>query len=254
MQYYIDLLNKTLMYMVQALPFVMLIFFIVLASVIGVALANKFADSTLDGQQRRRRFKKLGDDSDRHEIIHKIRTLHPREFEFYVANILDQNGYKTKVVGKYGKGDGGVDIIARRDGIHYIVQCKKFIDRDVGVKHLREFYGVGADLVYTKDVRLIFVNTTYFTSTAKKYAKQHNIKLVDADYLVELVFGIENRGGSVELNEDRGELMRQTPPQCPVCHRLLAWRKGQYGDFVGCTGYPSCRYTFSVDKDHDLLK
>lgn len=31
--------------------------------------------------------------------------------------------------------------------------------------------------------------------------------------------------------------------ECPECGRKLIMRTGRYGEFVGCTGYPECRYT-----------
>ena len=32
-------------------------------------------------------------------------------------------------------------------------------------------------------------------------------------------------------------------PVCPKCGNLLRSRSGIYGDFLGCAGYPDCRYT-----------
>src|SRR5690606_30184049 len=145
----------------------------------------------------------------------------------YVADILSKNNYKAKVVGKFNSPDGGVDIVAERDGVGYLIQCKKFIDSDVGVKHLREFYGVAVDYKRQKNFKLIFVSTTYFTSAAVRFAKQKGIKLVDSDYLLDLVYAIEIRGNKVGYNgKDRSEAMRSVPPACPVCTRQLKWRKG----------------------------
>jgi len=31
--------------------------------------------------------------------------------------------------------------------------------------------------------------------------------------------------------------------RCPQCGKPLTQRKGQFGVFLGCTGYPKCRYT-----------
>ena len=31
--------------------------------------------------------------------------------------------------------------------------------------------------------------------------------------------------------------------KCPKCGNILKRRKGRYGDFLGCLGYPDCRYT-----------
>ena len=30
---------------------------------------------------------------------------------------------------------------------------------------------------------------------------------------------------------------------CPVCGNLMVLRKGKFGEFFGCSGYPTCRYT-----------
>ena len=30
---------------------------------------------------------------------------------------------------------------------------------------------------------------------------------------------------------------------CPKCGNTLIERKGKYGDFIGCSNYPKCRYT-----------
>lgn len=34
--------------------------------------------------------------------------------------------------------------------------------------------------------------------------------------------------------------------KCPKCNKPLTIRNGKYGRFVGCTGYPDCRYTRNV--------
>lgn len=212
----------------------------------GTLTASFLGDRAAEATLRKRRFKRLADDSTPAEVLHKIRTLHPREFEFYVADILAKNGYKSKVVSKYDTPDGGIDIVAKKNGTLYLIQCKKFIDRDVGVAHLREFYGAGADLKHTKGARMIFISTTFFTSAAKSFAKAKKITLIDADYLVSLVFGQEGEGRKIEFNGfDRSEVMRQVPPACPVCTKPLAWRKGAHGEFLGCKNYPQCKYTFS---------
>ena len=39
---------------------------------------------------------------------------------------------------------------------------------------------------------------------------------------------------------------------CPECGRDLLKRSGRYGDFVGCSGFPQCRFTCQV-KDLDNL-
>lgn len=34
--------------------------------------------------------------------------------------------------------------------------------------------------------------------------------------------------------------------KCPICGKVLAVRKGKYGKFLGCTGFPLCKYTKNI--------
>ena len=45
------------------------------------------------------------------------------EFEYYVAKLLEHQGYSTRVTA--GSGDMGVDIIAQMGSVSYAVQCKR---------------------------------------------------------------------------------------------------------------------------------
>ena len=50
---------------------------------------------------------------------------------------------------------------------------------------------------------------------------------------------------------------RQAPEvvgKCPECGRDLLKRSGRYGEFVGCSGFPNCKFTTSMDKLSDLNK
>jgi DNA topoisomerase-1 len=33
---------------------------------------------------------------------------------------------------------------------------------------------------------------------------------------------------------------------CPECGRPLLWRQGRYGKFIGCSGWPECRYSAPI--------
>ena len=33
---------------------------------------------------------------------------------------------------------------------------------------------------------------------------------------------------------------------CPRCHGQLVMRKGRYGNFIGCSNYPNCKYTAQI--------
>ena len=39
--------------------------------------------------------------------------------------------------------------------------------------------------------------------------------------------------------------------KCPDCGRRLVERKGKFGDFLGCSGFPQCKYTQNIGDYHD---
>ena len=41
---------------------------------------------------------------------------------------------------------------------------------------------------------------------------------------------------------------------CPECGKDLLKRSGRYGDFVGCSGFPRCRFTCSLEELNNLGK
>ena len=43
------------------------------------------------------------------------------------------------------------------------------------------------------------------------------------------------------------------PKYCDQCGKPLAIRKGPYGGFLGCTGYPNCKYTFNLSKNTTIV-
>ena len=40
--------------------------------------------------------------------------------------------------------------------------------------------------------------------------------------------------------------------KCSECGRDMKIRKGRYGNFWGCTGYPGCKHTESIEKHKKL--
>src|SRR5207237_6725447 len=40
-----------------------------------------------------------------------------------------------------------------------------------------------------------------------------------------------------------------TEHMCPNCGKPLALRKGRFGPFLGCTGYPDCKTIVNLDKE-----
>ena len=63
-------------------------------------------------------------------------------------------------------------------------------------------------------------------------------------------FGKPVQHACLDTNCGKKVSRRQAPEvvgECPECGRDLLKRSGRYGEFVGCSGFPSCRFTCSMD-------
>ncbi|MFX1392200.1 MAG: topoisomerase DNA-binding C4 zinc finger domain-containing protein [Promethearchaeota archaeon] len=43
------------------------------------------------------------------------------------------------------------------------------------------------------------------------------------------------------------------PITCPKCGKLMEMRTGKYGEFLGCTRFPSCRFTFDIENPNKII-
>ena len=175
--------------------------------------------------KRRRRFFSTQD------TLHKLRSLTPDQFEDYIAELFRHLGYRTEKVG--GSNDGGIDVIAEKNGVKHYIQCKKFIVRQVGVHDMRDFYGALTHR-YT-NAKAFFVTTNIFTLEAEKFCEDKSIELIDGNKLMDYV----RQAGIAVPKVDVVE-------RCPRCTGTLIARDGKFGPFFGCSNYPKCKYTKST--------
>lgn len=106
-----------------------------------------------------------------------------REFEQLVGEYFRRRGFSVEETGG-GGADGGVDVVISRGTDRYLVQCKQWKARQVGVTTVRELYGVmaaqGAAGGYA-------VTSGVFTDEAKRFAEGREIELIGGDRLVEMI-------------------------------------------------------------------
>jgi restriction system protein len=194
-------------------------------------LILKFVASWLE----RRRFRAGEKWRNDRELLGWLRSMNPSEFERYTADLFRRLGYTSYSVG--GSHDGGIDVVAEKDGIKNYIQCKKFITREVTVGAVRDFYGALADR--SANGQGYFITTNRFTLEARKFAEDKPIELVDGFGLIRYIRLAEKNSESsqgVKIIEQREE-------KCPKCGGALAERSGKFGKFLGCSGYPKCHYT-----------
>jgi restriction system protein len=101
------------------------------------------------------------------------------EFELLVGEALRRRGYSVRETGKNGP-DGGIDLIARKDGETYVVQCKQWRSVQVGVPVVRELYGA---MAAEGAVGGFVVTSGTFTKPARDFAAGRNVQLVDGTVL-----------------------------------------------------------------------
>lgn len=111
------------------------------------------------------------------------------EFEELVAEAYRRQGYTVERTGGAG-GDGGVDVVLRRNGQTTLVQCKHWKTWNVGVKVVRELRGVMAS---EKADYGIVVSYGTFTSEAAAFARDNRITLVGGKELVDLIRSVQKK-------------------------------------------------------------
>lgn len=101
----------------------------------------------------------------------ELYRIHPGIFERIIAEIFEDQGFETELIGRCNAHDGGVDIIAVKKvapltDVRFAIQCKRYATaRKVGVQPIRELAGV---LDRFKAHKGVLATTSYFTKNAWK--------------------------------------------------------------------------------------
>jgi restriction system protein len=169
---------------------------------------------------RSRRFKLL----ELHQTMRDIQAMSWREFEDLVAATYMARGYAVEPLGGDGP-DGGVDLIARKGNLTWLVQCKHYRDQWVGERPLRELLGVVTAREATGGV---LVACGVFDEKALAFAKGNaRLELIGGEELRDLV-------ADAVRTKNSGTL-------CPICGSPTREKTGRFGPFLGCSNFPSCR-------------
>lgn len=205
-----------------------------------------------------------------------------QDFEDLIAEAFHQQGFK---VAKTPAGaDGGVDLELRDlSGERHLVQCKHWRATKVGVNVVRELFGVMAARGATGGY---VVTAGRFTREAEQFAAGRNIELVDGETLQQWLQRVETAKETsaepgrlpepgqpaatskpvapsvpMESSEPAEPAMPPEPvteesPRCPKCDGPMVRRMAKKGPtagtgFWGCSHYPACRGTRSLDDATD---
>lgn len=161
-----------------------------------------------------------------------------QQFEALVGEAFRRKGYAVSETGG-GVADGGVDLVLKREGETFLVQCKQWKAYKVGVTAVRELYGVMAAHGATGG---FVVTSGAFTDEARAFAVGRNIELLDGKALHALIRGA--RVGAA----DSSATSTASAPACPLCQGTMVKRTAKRGAnvgtaFWGCSQYPACKGT-----------
>lgn len=187
---------------------------------------------------------------DAQQDINSIRDLSWQRFEELVGEAYRRQGYWVKENDGAGP-DGGIDLVISRGGQRWLVQCKQYRVQKVGVKVVREIYGLVAA---EHAAGGIVITSGTFTRDAVKFADGKSLELVDGVQLARLIADVQSVPGKPNVSVAQASVFPNVPdevpsaPSCPVCDREMVLRMARKGknagkQFWGCSAFPKCRGT-----------
>jgi restriction system protein len=111
----------------------------------------------------------------------------PTEFEHFCADELRRSGWKARVTTQ--SGDQGVDVLAEKNGVSVVIQCKLYSGA-VSNKSVQE---VAAGRIHYEAVHAAVVSKTRYTPSAKQLAATNEVWLLHYSELQNLdsILGIK---------------------------------------------------------------
>lgn len=122
------------------------------------------------------------------DLLMKLRDLDSYHFEQFVADVWqERQGWNTEVMDKGP--DMGLDVIGEppNDGPKTAVQCKRYDEGNkVTSRDIQQYAALRQQWSDISGVTV--VTTSEFTSSAKDLAERLNVKLIDGEQLVRIVY------------------------------------------------------------------
>ena len=178
-----------------------------------------------------------------------IKALEWKRFEELCSAYFEEEGYRADVT-RLGA-DGGIDILLYKESESSnssvgVVQCKAWNTYKVGVKPIRELYGV----MHAEKATLgIFITSGEFTKEAIKFSKDKNLVLYTGELLLKEILNLSEESQQKLLKKiTEGDYLT---PSCPSCGVKMVIRTSKKGNnighqFWGCPTYPRCRSTLQI--------
>lgn len=169
--------------------------------------------------------------------LENLRKLSWREFEILACEIYRQLGYQ--VFETSSGADGGVDLTLKKDGEVTLVQCKHWRTKKIGVKTIRELYGV---MISENANKAVVMCSGSYTNDAYSFAANKPISMIEGQTLLAMINTANKPQNQITPNKPL------TPQEktCKRCGSNMIVRTAKQGvnagnKFWGCTSFPRCR-------------
>jgi restriction system protein len=181
------------------------------------------------------------------------------EFEKYLEILFGRLGYQVERTRYIG--DQGGDLILAKGGERILVQAKRH-SRSINNKAIQE---AAAARPHYKCHRAMVVANQEFTRSARDLAASNQVELWGRHKLAEVVLSLGTVPPAVSQPHFTPAATKQTEamrvpaakpmvehiqtgtPTCRRCGKPMVLRESARGKFWGCSGFPKCRYTATLD-------
>lgn len=119
--------------------------------------------------------------------LQDVKALSWQQFEFLIGEYYRRKGYSVFQMGGDAP-DGGIDLLASKNGEKLVVQCKHWKAFKIDVKVARELYGVMVDSTASGAV---LITSGGFTQPAVDFVKDKPIELIDGPRLEKLIAEVQ---------------------------------------------------------------
>lgn len=151
------------------------------------------------------------------------------QFERFSAALLKNEGYAVERKGG-AHPDGGVDLIATKDGAMMLVQCKHWKTWEIKPKTVREMVG-------TMKINQVNRGVVYTIKGASKDALD---LATQQCILIEEGYSLADRALRNLSRGQLDEILTNYTHHCPKCDSEMILREGDFKSFWGCSRYPKC--------------
>ncbi|WP_042161141.1 restriction endonuclease [Paenibacillus gorillae] len=207
----------------------------------------------LYNQKQTERLKKSG--------IKEIDKMEGRQFEIYLGHLFRMHNYVVEVT--QATGDFGADLVIKKGSQKIVVQAKRY-GKNVGLKAVQE---IRAALDHYGAAEAWVVTNRDYTEQAYTLAKSNGVRLINREQLIAMILAVnpKNKSGrqpssqpekeatpeaaaAVAATEAAASTEEPDDLECPKCGYLLVKRNSKRGEFYGCSNFPKCRHTRTINE------